>query len=174
MDWPSAMDVSRLARALVSSSVKAVIRYHIAAPGARRPRPLPVQILLQLSTYHIEVLPLESGKSDRAAPKRCTHRHPSTAHITQPCAAVSPGGVPRKPILTAEWGMRCCKNKQCTRRELRSLLRHVHRISPAVVGKSWCQCNKRLSSNVGMCEVVCHQRAFEIQMTHGGWETMER
>jgi len=154
-----------------------------------------VQILLQLSTYHIEVLPLESGKSgegrteyhccmsrvlslnislDRAAPKRCTHRHPSTAHITQPCAAVSPGGVPRKPILSAEWGMRCCKNKQCTRRELRSLLRHVHRISPAVVGKSWCQCNKRLSSNVGMCEVVCHQRAFEIQMTHGGWETMER
>ncbi|KAN0118211.1 hypothetical protein V8E52_005472, partial [Russula decolorans] len=89
------------------------IRYHIAAPGARRPRPLPVQILLQLSTYHIEVLPLESGKS------------------------VSPGGVPRKPILSAEWGMRCCKNKQCTRRELRSLLRHVHRISPAVVGKSW-------------------------------------
>ena len=79
----SELDVSRFARALVSSSVKAsannpiisltqlyqyqfqndvslVIRYHIAAPDDLDHT---VRILVQLSTYHIEVLPLSSGKS---------------------------------------------------------------------------------------------------------------
>lgn len=36
------------------------MRYHIAAPDDLDHT---VRILLQLSTYHIEVLPLESGKS---------------------------------------------------------------------------------------------------------------
>lgn len=88
------LDVSRFARALVSSCVKVstnnpiiqsslsasdtnhnsgkitppslqnevflAIRYHIAAPDDLDNT---VRILLQLSTYHIEVLPLSSGKS---------------------------------------------------------------------------------------------------------------
>lgn len=29
---------------------------------------------------------------------------------------------------------------------------------------------QKTTSTVGMCEIVCHQRAFEILMTHGGWE----
>ncbi|KAF8490340.1 hypothetical protein F5888DRAFT_1621096 [Russula emetica] len=58
----SELDVSRFARALVSSSndIFLVIRYHIAAPDDLDHT---VRILLQLSTYHIEVLPLSSGKS---------------------------------------------------------------------------------------------------------------
>jgi len=80
----SALDVSRFARALVASCAKAsiiviassltytetpllpqndvflAIRFHIATPddldGILR-------ILLQLATYHIEVLPLSSGRS---------------------------------------------------------------------------------------------------------------
>jgi hypothetical protein len=83
----SALEVSRFGRALVASCAKAspicssrfhsdhilrthqlilqndaflVIRYHIATPDGLDSV---LRILLQLSAYHIEVLPLSSGKS---------------------------------------------------------------------------------------------------------------
>jgi hypothetical protein len=45
---------------LLQNDVFLTIRYHIAAPDDLDNT---VRILLQLSTYHIEVLPLSSGKS---------------------------------------------------------------------------------------------------------------
>ncbi|KAH9168252.1 hypothetical protein EDB89DRAFT_1992725 [Lactarius sanguifluus] len=60
----SALDISRFARALVAycakGAISLVVRYHIAASGDLDSV---LRILLRLSAYHIEVLPLSSGKS---------------------------------------------------------------------------------------------------------------
>jgi hypothetical protein len=79
----SALDISRFARALVAycakvsgvvvsfatlssrlfllqGAISLVVRYHIAAPDDLDNV---LRTLLQLSAYHIEVLPLSSGKS---------------------------------------------------------------------------------------------------------------
>ncbi|KAF8467932.1 hypothetical protein DFH94DRAFT_777448 [Russula ochroleuca] len=70
----SELDVSRFARALVASCAKndvfLAIRYHIAAPDDLDNT---VRILLQLSTYHIEVLPLSSGKSGAVSGEIALH-----------------------------------------------------------------------------------------------------
>jgi hypothetical protein len=49
-----------------------VIRYHIATPDDLDHT---VRILLQLSTYHIEVLPLSSGKSGAVSGEVRTESH---------------------------------------------------------------------------------------------------
>ncbi|KAH9969248.1 hypothetical protein BGW80DRAFT_1177013 [Lactifluus volemus] len=56
----SSLDVSRFVRALVACCAKATVRYHIATLDDLDNV---LRILLQLSGYHIEVLPLSSGKS---------------------------------------------------------------------------------------------------------------
>lgn len=84
----SELDVSRFARALVSSSVKndvfLAIRYHIAAPDDLDHT---VRILLQLSTYHIEVLPLSSGKSGAVSGEIALH--PGAVHTSTPRRLIS-------------------------------------------------------------------------------------
>ncbi|KAH9025658.1 hypothetical protein EDB84DRAFT_1440336 [Lactarius hengduanensis] len=89
----SALDISRFARALVAYCAKAsgvphpslallqdallfqgaislVVRYHIAASGDLDSV---LRILLQLSAYHIEVLPLSSGKSGSVSGEIALH-----------------------------------------------------------------------------------------------------
>ncbi|KAH9987019.1 hypothetical protein BJV74DRAFT_843197 [Russula compacta] len=70
----SALDVSRFARALVASCAKndvfLAIRYHIVAPDDLDSI---LRILLQLSTYYIEVLPLSSGKSGAVSGEIALH-----------------------------------------------------------------------------------------------------
>ncbi|KAI0246450.1 hypothetical protein BJV78DRAFT_1135200 [Lactifluus subvellereus] len=86
----SALDVSRFARALVSSCAKAsangvflAVRYHIATPDD--PDSI-LRILLQLSTYHVEVLPLSSGKSGAVSGEIALH------------AGAALAGTPRRVI----------------------------------------------------------------------------
>ncbi|KAI0292706.1 hypothetical protein B0F90DRAFT_225367 [Multifurca ochricompacta] len=72
------LDISRFARALVAycakNDVYLVVRYHIAVPvdldGV-------VRILLQLAAYHIEVLPLSSGKSGAVSGEISVHAGPT-------------------------------------------------------------------------------------------------
>ncbi|KAH9957340.1 hypothetical protein BC827DRAFT_1138180 [Russula dissimulans] len=70
----SASDVSRFARALVTSCTKnnvfLAIRYHIASPDDLDSI---LRVLLQLATYHIEVLPLPSGKSGAVSGEIALH-----------------------------------------------------------------------------------------------------
>ncbi|KAH9026678.1 hypothetical protein EDB83DRAFT_2425033 [Lactarius deliciosus] len=70
----SALDISRFARALVAycakGAISLVVRYHIAASGDLDSV---LRILLQLSAYHIEVLPLSSGKSGSVSGEIALH-----------------------------------------------------------------------------------------------------
>jgi len=83
-----------------ASSVKAnvdiflAMRYHIAAPDDLDHTAM-VRTLLQLSTYDIEILPLSNGKSIAVSGEIAW-------------------GSATQPILSAERGMRCCEDKQCT------------------------------------------------------------
>ncbi|KAI9457416.1 hypothetical protein F5148DRAFT_984134 [Russula earlei] len=70
----SASDVSRFARALVASCTRngvfLAIRYHIASPDDLDDI---FRGLFQLCTYHIEVLPLSSGKSSAVSGELALH-----------------------------------------------------------------------------------------------------
>ncbi|KAN0130283.1 Uncharacterized protein family UPF0405 [Lactarius tabidus] len=83
----SALDISRFARALVAycakSAVSLVVRYHIAAMDDLDSV---LRMLLQLSAYHIEVLPLSSGKSGSVSGEIALH------------AGVALSGTPRRVI----------------------------------------------------------------------------
>jgi len=83
----SALDISRFTRALVAycakGAVSLVVRYHIAASDELDSV---LRILLQLSAYHIEVLPLSSGKSGSVSGEIALH------------AGVALRGKPRRVI----------------------------------------------------------------------------
>ncbi|KAF8267657.1 hypothetical protein EI94DRAFT_1729851 [Lactarius quietus] len=83
----SALDISRFARALVAycakGAISLVVRYHIAASDDLDSV---IRVLLQLSTYHIEVLPLSSGKSGSVSGEIALH------------AGVALPGKPRRVI----------------------------------------------------------------------------
>jgi len=78
----SALDVSRFARALVASCAKndvfLAIRFHIATPDDLDSI---LRILLQLATYHIEVLPLSSGRSGAVSGEIALHPGTSLSGI---------------------------------------------------------------------------------------------
>lgn len=80
LEWfgVSLLDLSRFARALRTLCVKMdatlVIRHHIVTPP--EPDAL-LQHLLQLCTYHIEVMPLASGRSGAVSGEICVHLGPT-------------------------------------------------------------------------------------------------
>jgi hypothetical protein len=114
---PFSLTVHRTPLRVPQNNVFLVIRYHVAAPNDLDSV---VRILVQLSAYHIEVLPLSSGKSGAvtgevrqvsfvlpavglslttrigcAAPRRSALQYTATRHTTQSRTTVSPRGVPR-------------------------------------------------------------------------------
>ena len=130
--------LTHLYQSQFSNDVFLVIRYHIAVPDDLDHT---VLILLQLSTYHIEVLPLKSGKggtfsgevsteshcctrvfpgpfSEHFPRSRCTQARYTLAspngsyHVAVHCSFA--WGSTTQPILSAEQGMWCGEDKQCT------------------------------------------------------------
>ncbi|KAI0784689.1 hypothetical protein C8Q75DRAFT_723989 [Abortiporus biennis] len=75
----SPLDVSRFVRALVAScrnlNTALIVRHHIITPG--EPDDL-LRQLLQLCTYHLEVLPLSTGKSGAVSGQVALHFGSST------------------------------------------------------------------------------------------------